>query len=66
MIQEEFNMETFKNQLPIKPYCSNDLSVGVSIRNKQKALEMLYIQANQPAIQTCLVFDLDEQCLLQI
>jgi hypothetical protein len=60
MIQEEFNMETFKNQLPIKPYCSNDLSVGISIRNKQKALEMLYIQANQPAIQTCLVFDLDE------
>lgn len=60
MIQEEFSIETFKNQLPIKPYCSNDLSLGVSIRNKQKAMEMLYIQANQPAIQTCLVFDLDQ------
>lgn len=60
MIQEKVSIETFKNQLPIKPYCSNDLSLGVSIRNKQKAMEMLYIQANQPAIQTCLVFDLDQ------
>lgn len=50
----------FKNQLPDKPYCSNELSNGLLIRNKNKALEMLYLQANQPAIQTCLLFDLDE------
>lgn len=61
MIQIENNIEVFKNQLPRKPFCSNDLSSGVSIRNKNKALEMMYIQANQPAIQTCLVFDLDEE-----
>jgi len=60
MIQIQNNIEVFKNQLPRKPFCSNDLSLGVSIRNKNKALEMMYIQANQPAIQTCLVFDLDE------
>ncbi|EGK6616665.1 hypothetical protein IRR72_004490 [Salmonella enterica] len=60
MIQTKNNIEVFKNQLPNKPFCSNDLSSGVSIRNKNKALEMLYIQANQPAIQTCLLFDLDE------
>ncbi|EKN3243268.1 replication initiation protein [Escherichia coli] len=60
MIQIQNNIEVFKNQLPRKPFCSNDLSSGVSIRNKNKALEMMYIQANQPAIQTCLVFDLDE------
>lgn len=60
MIQEEISIECFKNQLPNKPYCSNNLANGLSIRNKNKAIEMLYIQANQPAIQTCLVFDLDE------
>ena len=35
--------------------------MGLSIRNKAKALEMLYLQANQPAIQTCLLFDLDKK-----
>ncbi|WP_284069996.1 replication initiation protein, partial [Escherichia coli] len=30
------------------------------MRNKANALEMLYLQANQPAILTCLLFDLDK------
>jgi len=60
IIQEKDTIETFKNQLPVKPYCSNDLENGLIIRNKNKALEMLYLQANQPSIQTCLLFDLDE------
>ncbi len=41
--------------------CPNNLDMGLSIRNKAKALEMLYLQANQPAIQTCLLFDLDKK-----
>lgn len=60
IIQDNDTIETFKNQLPVKPYCSNDLESGLIIRNKNKALEMLYLQANQPSIQTCLLFDLDE------
>ena len=60
IIQDKDTIETFKNQLPVKPYCSNDLENGLRIRNKNKALEMLYLQANQPSIQTCLLFDLDE------
>ena len=47
--------------MPNKPYCTNNLDQGLSIRNKAKALEMLYLQANQPAIQTCLLFDLDKK-----
>jgi hypothetical protein len=54
------NQQNFVSQMPVKPYCSDDLSTGLRIRKKEKALEMLYIQANQPAIQTCLLFDLDD------
>lgn len=61
IIQEEHNIDFFKNQMPNKPYCTNNLDQGLSIRNKAKALEMLYLQANQPAIQTCLLFDLDKK-----
>lgn len=46
--------------MPFKPYCSDNLDNGLRIRKKEKALEMLYIQANQPAIQTCLLFDIDQ------
>lgn len=59
IIQSEDSIQTFKNQLPTKPYCTNNLDSGLSIRNKNKALEMLYLQANQPSIQTCLLFDID-------
>ena len=55
------NRQNFISQMPVKPYCSDNLSNGLRIRKKEKALEMLYIQANQPAIQTCLLFDLDEE-----
>lgn len=61
IIQEKHNIDFFKNQMPNKPYCTNNLDYGLSIRNKAKALEMLYLQANQPAIQTCLLFDLDKK-----
>ena len=46
IIQEEHNIDFFKNQMPNKPYCTNNLDMGLSIRNKAKALEMLYLQAN--------------------
>lgn len=53
------SIEHFKSQLPHKPYCSNDLSSGLFIRQKEKAIEKLYIQANNPAVQHSLLFDID-------
>lgn len=55
------NRQNFISQMPFKPYCSNNLDYGLTIRKREKALEMLYIQANQPAIQTCLLFDIDKE-----
>ena len=54
------NQRTFVSQLPNRPYCADEMGY-TKIRNKEKALKMLYLQANQPAIQTCLLFDIDEQ-----
>lgn len=54
------NRQNFISQMPFKPYCSDNLDNGLKIRKKEKALEMLYIQANQPSIQTCLLFDIDQ------
>jgi len=55
------NRLKFISQTPYKPYCSNDLRNGLTIRKREKALEMLYIQVNQPTLQTCLLFDLDKE-----
>lgn len=54
------NQRTFVSQLPQRPYCADEMGY-TKIRNKEKALKMLYLQANQPAIQTCMLFDIDEQ-----
>jgi len=59
ILQKQNNIEHFKSQLPHKPYCTNDLNSGLFIRHKEKALEKLYIQANNPAIQHSLLFDID-------
>ncbi|EMT6385489.1 MULTISPECIES: replication initiation protein [Bacteria] len=53
------NQETIISQLPNKPYCSDNLDYGLKIRPKNKALDMLYLQINNPSIQTCLLFDID-------
>jgi hypothetical protein len=61
LLMYEDNRQNFISQMPYKPYCSNDLTSGLTIRKREKALEMLYIQANQPTIQTCLLFDIDKE-----
>ena len=38
IIQEEHNIDFFKNQMPNKPYCTNNLDMGLSLRNKGKSL----------------------------
>lgn len=49
----------FYAKLPHKPYCSDDLGYGVIIRPKKTAIQMPYIQHNQPCLVTSLVFDID-------
>lgn len=49
----------FYQKLPHKPYCSNDLDVGLIIRHKKTAIQMPYIQHNPPCFISSLVFDVD-------
>lgn len=61
MIHREDNIRIFKNQLPNKPYCTDSLNSGLFIRNKEKALKKLYIQANNPSMLHSLLFDIDTE-----
>lgn len=47
------------DNLPRKPYCTNDFQYGLLIRPQKKALEHNYIQLNPPCLQWALTFDLD-------
>lgn len=59
--------ELFANNLPKKPYCSNDLTYGVRIRDAETALSHRYIQPNQPNSKLWLLFDIDRPtCPYQI
>jgi hypothetical protein len=49
----------FFDNLPQKPYCTNDLSYGLKIRPKEKAIRFRYIQPNFPKILIYLMFDVD-------
>lgn len=57
------NNQSFKQlfvaRLPEKPYCANDLDSGLSIRNKENAMNHSNIQTNSPYVISCLLFDLD-------
>ena len=49
----------FFDNLPLKPYCTNDLSYGLKIRPKEQAIRFRYIQPNFPFIIIYLMFDVD-------
>lgn len=49
----------FRNLLPKKPYCSDDLSQGLKIRGVAIAVGMRYIQFDGPGMVNSLVFDVD-------
>lgn len=51
----------FYESLPNKPYCSNDLSFGLKIRQAKTAILHKYIQHNTPYKIKWLVFDIDEE-----
>ena len=59
MINNQQFTADFYAKLPRKPYCSDDLGYGVIIRPKKTAIQMPYIQHNQPSLVTSLVFDID-------
>ena len=50
---------TFYQNLPHKPYCTDELGAGLIIRQKKTAIQMPYIQHNPPCFISSLVFDVD-------
>src|SRR5690554_5777732 len=49
----------FQSRLPSRPYCSNDLGMGLMIRPRTTAARMRYIQVNPPWLRSWLIFDVD-------
>lgn len=52
-------LSLFAERVPRKPYNTDDLSAGLTIRAAQQALKSRYIQANGPTHKYWLVFDVD-------
>ena len=50
---------TLQENLPHKPYCTNNFSEGLKIRPLQTALSYKYLQLNPPAKKAFVVFDID-------
>lgn len=53
-----YNLNSFNSSLSVKPYCTDDLSLGLRIRPLNKALKCKYIQGNDRYIKF-LIVDLD-------
>ena len=52
-------LELFKNNLPRKPYCADDLAYGLKIRTIEHAITHRYIQPDHPNSKLWLKFDID-------
>ena len=50
----------FPDQIPRRPYCTDDLNYGIRPRGKEIALRCRYIQFDGPATYEWLLFDIDE------
>ena len=57
-------LQYFEENLPHRPYHTDDLAFGLRISGKGRALLARYIQQNQPHAQFWLVFDVDREGLL--
>lgn len=57
--QEQTQLELFASNLPLKPYCSDDLEFGLLIRQAKTAIQKRYIQHNKPTSVHWLAFDCD-------
>lgn len=51
----------FREHLPVKPYCTDNLATGLRILPLCDALKKSYIQPNGPGMVWVLVFDVDRQ-----
>ena len=51
----------FFNNLAYKPYCADELLYGLQIRPKKTAINMQYIQGNQPCMIHYFFFDIDRE-----
>lgn len=54
-------LQYFDENLPHRPYHTDDLAFGLRISGKGRALLARYIQQNQPHAQFWLVFDVDRE-----
>lgn len=59
MHQLSLGLEQIIDKFPNKPYCSDDLHLGLQVRPKHLALLKRYIQPNHPYYTHFFVFDLD-------
>jgi len=56
---EPQQLSLFSQNLPRRPYCTDDLGFGLKILPAQAALEKRYIQYNPPAMIHWLAYDID-------
>ncbi|MDA8416618.1 MAG: replication initiation protein [Betaproteobacteria bacterium] len=58
---EPLLLDLFGNQdrLPRRPYCTDDLSTGLRIRDLRQAITKPYIQINPPHLRIWSIFDVD-------
>ncbi|MDA8113360.1 MAG: replication initiation protein [Acidithiobacillus sp.] len=54
-------LKRFRDHLPIKPYCTDDLGAGLKILPLRYALGKAYIQHNHPGMVWVLAFDVDRE-----
>lgn len=60
-------LDLFRDSLPTKPYCANNLTIGLRIRNLEHALKHEHIQPNHPNSKLWLVYDIDRPtCVAEI
>ena len=52
-------LNSFKNNLPQKPYCADVLSFGLKIRPAETAIKKRYLQYNKPTDLRWFVYDVD-------
>lgn len=48
-----------QERLPLKPYCTDDLTAGIRPRSYAHAIKRRYVQVNPPHLRVFLLFDLD-------
>lgn len=60
-MKEYTQLDLFRNTLPRKPYCTDDLGFGLSIRPANEAVKHLYIEPNDSANKVWLIYDIDRE-----